>query len=85
MFWVVYIRLISFGRAEKLRPMVALIEWNVKLLGKTRIEDKLQEGVPQATDSIWQVGIKVWVLTRDKQVTAISIGISSKLLSGDMQ
>jgi len=84
MFWVVYIRLISSDRAEKLRQMVAPIECNVKLLGATRIEDKLQEGVPEATESIWQAGIKVWVLTGDKQETAISIGLSCKLLSGDM-
>ncbi|KAL9303663.1 hypothetical protein ACSQ67_020926 [Phaseolus vulgaris] len=59
MFWVVYIRLISSDRAEKLRQMVAPIECNVKLLGATRIEDKLQEGVPEATESIWQAGIKI--------------------------
>jgi len=67
MCWVFYIRLISSSRAEKLRQTVALIECNVKLLGATRIEDKLQEGIPQATESIWQVGIKVWVLTGDSK------------------
>ncbi|CAI8617135.1 unnamed protein product [Vicia faba] len=47
--------------------------------------DKLQEGVPEAIESLRQAGIKVWVLTDDKQETAISIGLSCKLLSADMQ
>ncbi|KAG2404501.1 Phospholipid-transporting ATPase [Vigna angularis] len=72
-------------RATKLRQTAALIESNLKLLGATGIEDKLQEGVPEAIEALRQAGIKVWVLTGDKQETAISIGLSCKLLSGDMQ
>lgn len=72
-------------RAAKLRQTAALIERNLKLLGATGIEDKLQEGVPEAIESLRQAGIKVWVLTGDKQETAISIGLSCKLLSADMQ
>ncbi|KAL2967840.1 hypothetical protein AAZX31_16G196200 [Glycine max] len=72
-------------RAAKLRQTAALIECNLKLLGATGIEDKLQEGVPEAIESLRQAGIKVWVLTGDKQETAISIGLSCKLLSADMQ
>ncbi|CAJ1948226.1 unnamed protein product [Sphenostylis stenocarpa] len=72
-------------RASKLRQSASLLECNLKLLGATGIEDKLQEGVPEAIESMRQAGIKVWVLTGDKQETAISIGLSCKLLSGDMQ
>ncbi|KAL5079663.1 hypothetical protein RYX36_008084 [Vicia faba] len=72
-------------RATKLRQTAALIECNLNPLGATRIEDKLQEGVPEAIESLRQAGIKVWVLTGDKQETAISIGLSCKLLSADMQ
>ncbi|RDX62340.1 Phospholipid-transporting ATPase 1, partial [Mucuna pruriens] len=72
-------------RATKLRQTAALIESNLKLLGATGIEDKLQEGVPEAIEALRQAGIKVWVLTGDKQETAISIGLSCKLLSADMQ
>ncbi|KAL2330514.1 hypothetical protein Fmac_018095 [Flemingia macrophylla] len=72
-------------RATKLRQTAGLIECNLKLLGATGIEDKLQEGVPEAIEALRQAGIKVWVLTGDKQETAISIGLSCKLLSGDMQ
>lgn len=72
-------------RAIKLRQTAALIECNLKLLGATAIEDKLQDGVPEAIESLRQAGIKVWVLTGDKQETAISIGVSCKLLTADMQ
>jgi phospholipid-transporting ATPase len=72
-------------RSSKLRQTAAFIESNLHLLGATGIEDKLQEGVPEAIESLRQAGIKVWVLTGDKQDTAISIGLSCKLLTPDMQ
>jgi len=72
-------------RAAKLRQTAALIECDLNLLGATAIEDKLQEGVPEAIESLRQAGIKVWVLTGDKQETAISIGLSCKLLVPDME
>ncbi|GMH10042.1 hypothetical protein Nepgr_011883 [Nepenthes gracilis] len=71
-------------RSTKVRQTAALLECNLRLLGATGIEDKLQDGVPEAIESLRQAGIKVWVLTGDKQETAISIGISCKLLTADM-
>uniref|UniRef100_A0A2C9VH13 Phospholipid-transporting ATPase n=1 Tax=Manihot esculenta TaxID=3983 RepID=A0A2C9VH13_MANES len=72
-------------RATKLRQTAALIECDLNLLGATGVEDKLQDGVPEAIESLRQAGIKVWVLTGDKQETAISIGLSCKLLTTDME
>ncbi|KAF2306631.1 hypothetical protein GH714_019915 [Hevea brasiliensis] len=72
-------------RATKLRQTAALIECDLNVLGATGIEDKLQDGVPEAIESLRQAGIKVWVLTGDKQETAISIGLSCKLLTMDME
>lgn len=72
-------------RASKLRQTAALIECDLTLLGATGIEDKLQDGVPEAIEALRQAGIKVWVLTGDKQDTAISIALSCKLLTPDMQ
>ncbi|KAJ6922656.1 phospholipid-transporting ATPase 1-like isoform X1 [Populus alba x Populus x berolinensis] len=72
-------------RAARLRQTAALIECDLHLLGATAIEDKLQEGVPEAIESLRQAGIKVWVLTGDKQETAMSIGLSCKLLTPDME
>ena len=72
-------------RAAKLRQTATLVECNLNLLGATAIEDKLQDGVPEAIEALRQAGIRVWVLTGDKQETAISIGLSCKLLTADMQ
>ena len=37
------------------------------LIGATAIEDKLQDGVPDAIANLALAGIKIWVLTGDKQ------------------
>lgn len=71
-------------RSSRLRQVASYLESNLNLLGATAIEDKLQEGVPETIESLRQAGIKVWVLTGDKQETAISIGLSCKLLTQDM-
>lgn len=73
-----------FGRGNSLRAVAANVECNLRILGASGIEDKLQQGVPEAIESLRQAGIKVWVLTGDKQETAISIGYSSKLLTSEM-
>jgi len=54
-------------------------------LGSTAIEDKLQFGVPETIDMMIQANIKVWVLTGDKQETAIEIGKSCQLIQSDMK
>lgn len=53
-------------------------------MGSTAIEDKLQYGVPETIFTLIQTKIKVWVLTGDKQETAIEIGKSCKLIQPDM-
>jgi phospholipid-transporting ATPase len=40
--------------------------------------------VPETIHTLQEAGIKVWVLTGDRQETAINIGMSCKLLSEDM-
>ena len=61
------------------------MENNLSLLGATAIEDKLQEGVPETIAQLLDAHIHVWVLTGDKQETAINIGHSCKLLKNDGQ
>ena len=39
----------------------------LQLLGCTAIEDKLQAGVPEAIANLAAAGIRLWVLTGDKQ------------------
>ncbi|CAJ1942061.1 unnamed protein product [Sphenostylis stenocarpa] len=72
------------GRAALLRKVAINIENKLCILGATAIEDKLQQGVPESIESLRIAGIKVWVLTGDKQETAISIGYSSRLLTSNM-
>ena len=75
---------VSGNRAEELDKAAELIEHDFFLLGATAIEDKLQDGVPDTIHTLQEAGIKVWVLTGDRQETAINIGMSCKLISEDM-
>lgn len=75
---------VSGNRAEELDKAAELIEHDLTLLGATAIEDKLQEGVPDTIATLQSAGIKIWVLTGDRQETAINIGMSCKLISEDM-
>ena len=72
------------NRSDEIDKAAELIEHDLYLLGATAIEDKLQDGVPETIHTLQQAGIKVWVLTGDRQETAINIGMSCKLLSEDM-
>lgn len=72
------------NRADELDKAAEIIEHDLYLLGATAIEDKLQDGVPETIHTLQEANIKVWVLTGDRQETAINIGMSSKLLSEDM-
>lgn len=72
------------NRAEELDKAAEIIEKDLFLLGATAIEDRLQDGVPETIHTLQTAGIKVWVLTGDRQETAINIGMSCKLISEDM-
>lgn len=71
-------------RERKVEDAANLIENNLMLLGATAIEDKLQDGVPETIAALIKADIYVWVLTGDKQETAINIGYSCKLISHGM-
>ena len=72
------------NRADEVDKAAELIEHDFYLLGATAIEDRLQDGVPETIATLQTAGIKVWVLTGDRQETAINIGMSCKLLSEEM-
>ncbi|KAF4976204.1 hypothetical protein FZEAL_7096 [Fusarium zealandicum] len=72
------------NRADEVDKAAEIIEKDFYLLGATAIEDRLQDGVPETIHTLQQANIKVWVLTGDRQETAINIGMSCKLLSEDM-
>ncbi|WAR60037.1 hypothetical protein PtB15_11B679 [Puccinia triticina] len=60
------------------------LENGLILLGATAIEDKLQDGVPEAISDLKRAGIKVWVATGDKLETAVAIAKSCQLIGSDM-
>jgi len=70
-------------RDTKVDEVSELIERDLNLVGATAIEDRLQDGVPDTLISLGKAGIKIWVLTGDKQETAINIGFSCGLLDDE--
>ncbi|EDV24838.1 uncharacterized protein TRIADDRAFT_25047, partial [Trichoplax adhaerens] len=71
-------------RDSKIDEAAELIEKELYLIGASAIEDKLQEYVPETIAALAKAGINLWVLTGDKQETAINIGYSCRLLNDDM-
>ncbi|XP_057891085.1 phospholipid-transporting ATPase VB [Melospiza georgiana] len=69
------------NREELLIETAQHLETKLTLLGATGIEDRLQDGVPDTIVSLREAGIKIWVLTGDKQETAVNIAYSCKLLN----
>lgn len=68
------------NREELLLESAMRLENKLTLLGATGIEDRLQEGVPEAIEALHKAGIKIWMLTGDKQETAVNIAYACKLL-----
>eukprot|EP01103_Thecamoeba_quadrilineata_P000633 TRINITY_DN10544_c0_g1_i1.p1 TRINITY_DN10544_c0_g1~~TRINITY_DN10544_c0_g1_i1.p1 ORF type:complete len:1100 (-),score=167.10 TRINITY_DN10544_c0_g1_i1:151-3450(-) len=71
-------------RETKLDDAAELIEQNLTLIGATAIEDRLQDGVPETISILMQAGLKIWVLTGDKEETAVNIAFSCHLLTHEM-
>ncbi|KAM5190907.1 phospholipid-transporting ATPase IK isoform 2-T2 [Callospermophilus lateralis] len=72
------------NRAQALHEVYEQMEQKLQLLGVTAIEDKLQDGVPDTIKCLRRGNIKFWVLTGDKQETAVNIGFACQLLSEKM-
>uniref|UniRef100_A0A8B9K1T2 Phospholipid-transporting ATPase n=1 Tax=Astyanax mexicanus TaxID=7994 RepID=A0A8B9K1T2_ASTMX len=68
------------NREQLLLESAQKLETNLTLLGATGIVDRLQEEVPETIEALQRAGIKVWVLTGDKQETAVNIACACKLL-----
>ncbi|KAL8207437.1 UNVERIFIED_CONTAM: hypothetical protein K2H54_056433, partial [Gekko kuhli] len=68
------------SREELLLESALRLETNLTLLGATGVEDRLQEDVPNTIASLRRAGITVWMLTGDKQETAVNVAYSCRLL-----
>lgn len=51
------------GREEAVAAQAEALETNLTLLGATAVEDRLQDGVPQAISTLSAAGIKVFAYT----------------------
>ncbi|KAF9556000.1 phospholipid-translocating ATPase [Agrocybe pediades] len=67
-------------REGKIEAVSDELERDLRLLGATAIEDRLQDGVPETIADLKRAGIKIWVATGDKLETAIAIGHSTNLI-----
>ncbi|KER32855.1 hypothetical protein T265_01144 [Opisthorchis viverrini] len=59
--------------------LLLLLIWS----GVTGIEDRLQEGVPETIECLREAGIHVWVLTGDKQETAVNVAHAAHLITDE--
>ena len=64
---------------NEIERLMGEIEVGMELVGSTAIEDKLQQGVPTVIADMGRAGIAVWVLTGDKEETAINIAFACEL------
>ncbi|KAJ3116115.1 hypothetical protein HDU96_010409 [Phlyctochytrium bullatum] len=72
------------NREKKVAAVCEQVERNLQLLGCTAVEDRLQDEVPETIEYLLRCDIRIWLLTGDKQETAINIGMSAKLISPEM-
>eukprot|EP01012_Entosiphon_sulcatum_P039111 TRINITY_DN5119_c0_g2_i1.p1 TRINITY_DN5119_c0_g2~~TRINITY_DN5119_c0_g2_i1.p1 ORF type:complete len:2092 (+),score=538.26 TRINITY_DN5119_c0_g2_i1:622-6897(+) len=77
-------RLLGKDREAAVSACAERVERNLVLLGCSAIEDKLQEAVGRTIETLRAASVAVWVLTGDKQETAINIGYACALLHNDM-
>lgn len=59
--------LLISNREEMVNALYEEIERDLILIGSTAIEDKLQDGVPCTIQRLLNAGIKIWVLSGDKE------------------
>lgn len=71
-------------KEDKINKIFDDMEQGLEYVGCTAIEDKLQENVPETISKILEMKIRLWVLTGDKQETAIEIAKSCQLFQADM-
>lgn len=53
-------------REDEVEKACELIEGDLTILGATALEDKLQEGVPEAIEQLHKAGLKLWILTGER-------------------
>mmetsp|Transcript_37661 Transcript_37661/g.107584 ORF Transcript_37661/g.107584 Transcript_37661/m.107584 type:complete len:582 (+) Transcript_37661:141-1886(+) len=72
---------IDGSREEAMGRVAAELEQGLSFVGVTAVEDRLQEGVPEAIATLKEAGVRLWVLTGDKRETAVDIAHSCNLFT----
>ncbi|OON14777.1 phospholipid-translocating P-type ATPase, flippase, partial [Opisthorchis viverrini] len=65
--------LVGSERATAMQNAYAAIETNLSPKFVTAVEDQLQPGVKECLKNLREAGIQVWILTGDKEETAITV------------
>lgn len=73
------------GEDNDIDRLMEEAESGLTLQGATANEDKLQPAVPETIANLARAGISIWMLTGDKQETAVNIGYATKMLTNDME
>ncbi|XP_014666563.1 PREDICTED: probable phospholipid-transporting ATPase VA, partial [Priapulus caudatus] len=73
------------GREGALLRAACAAETEMRLLGATGVEDRLQEGVPACISALRAARINVWLITGDKRETAVNVAYSSRVFAADMK
>ncbi|VDP66364.1 unnamed protein product [Echinostoma caproni] len=69
--------LVGEQRLRAMREVYQAIESNLVPCAVTGVEDKLQVGVRECLQSLRESGIQIWILTGDKEETAVTVSQSA--------
>jgi magnesium-transporting ATPase (P-type) len=72
-------------QANLIDDLMTEVESGLALQGATANEDKLQPEVPETIALLAKGGVKIWMVTGDKQETAVNIGFATRLLDDTMR
>ena len=71
-------------RQVQISAACVAVEQQMRLLGCSGVEDKLQDCVPETISFFLKSGVTIWMLTGDKRETAVNIAQAANLVgSGD--
>jgi magnesium-transporting ATPase (P-type) len=79
------IRKRKMKQPNSIDDMMNEVENGLSLQGATANEDKLQPEVPETIELLGRAGVRVWMVTGDKQETAVNIGYATRLLDDSMR
>ena len=55
------------------------------MIGSTAVQDNLQDNVPTTLRKFNKAGICTWILTGDKEETAVNVGFASGMIDNETQ